>query len=394
MRPGEDWMNKFALYLILGLSLLGACTSKTNQEEPTADSKPVPFTTTIFDSPDAGKASQTRLDDPRPNILFILTDDQPYHTVEFMPTVRETLLKQGVNFENGFVTTPLCCPSRVSILSGEYAHNHEVYTDRFPMGGAGKYDDSSSFAVWLETAGYRTAYYGKYLNEYDAVEPFGYVPPGWGDWFAFLGKNLAEEDVNSQYYSDYSISDNGNISEYAGDKSVFSADLLTQKAVDFISSSRDEPFFLYVSYYNPHSPYFWADRHADQFRSSGEIKAEAYRPTNFMEEDVRDKPAFLQDLNPIAVEKIDISYRQILRSLLSVDDGVASMLRMLDKTGLSDKTIVVYLSDNGLTVGKHRLGLTKNCAYEECVRVPFIVYAPALFPARTDSHLVANIDLA
>jgi arylsulfatase A-like enzyme len=113
-----------------------------------------------------------------------------------------------------------------------------------------------------------------------------------------------------------------------------------------------------------------------------------------MEEDVSDKPQYLQDLNPISVEKIDITYKQILRSLLSVDDGVASVLAALEKTGLDKKTIIVYLTDNGTTVGDHRLGITKNCAYEACIRTPFIVYAPAMFPARTDIHLVANIDLA
>jgi len=113
-----------------------------------------------------------------------------------------------------------------------------------------------------------------------------------------------------------------------------------------------------------------------------------------MEEDVSDKPQYLQDLNPISVEKIDITYKQILRSLLSVDDGVASVLNALDKTGLGEKTIIFYITDNGLTVGDHRFGVTKNCAYESCARVPFIVYAPSMFPARTDQHLVANIDLA
>ena len=113
-----------------------------------------------------------------------------------------------------------------------------------------------------------------------------------------------------------------------------------------------------------------------------------------MEEDVSDKPQYLQDLNPISVEKIDITYKQILRSLLSVDDGVASVLNALDKTGLSEKTIIFFITDNGLTVGDHRFGLTKNCAYEACARIPFIVYSPSMFPARTDEHIVANIDLA
>ena len=385
---------KFAFLLFF----LAACAraESTPTASPAAGADPVPYLPTIFEVKSDAKASQSRLDDPRPNIIFILTDDQPYHTVEYMPTVRDILIKQGINFENGFVTTPLCCPSRVSILTGEYVHNHEVYTDRMPLGGAQKFKDDSSFAVWLKEAGYDTAYFGKYLNDYDALQPYGAIAKGWDEWNVFLGKNLTADDDsgNSQFYSDFSLSENGTVKEYNGDTSIFGADLITQKAVDYISAKRDEPFIMTMAYYNPHSPYFWAQRDDDQFRANAALKAEPYRTPNFMEEDISDKPKYLQELHPISVEKIDITYKQILRSLLSVDDGVASVLAALDKTGLSEKTVIVYLTDNGLTVGDHRFGLTKNCPYEACARVPFIVYAPAMFPARTDDHLVANIDLA
>ena len=385
--------------IIAGIIFVAACvkakaTPTANPEGPA--STPVPYSPTIFEVKNDAKASQARLDDPRPNIIFILTDDQPYQTVQYMPTVRDVLLKQGVNFENGFLTTPLCCPSRVSILTGEYVHNHKVFTDRMPLGGAPKFNDASSYAVWLKDAGYRTAYIGKYLNDYDSLQPYGYVAKGWDEWDAFLGKNLnADDDTgNAQFYSNYSLSENGKVVEYKSAQSPFSADLLTEKAVNYISDKRDEPFILTVAYYNPHSPYFWAPRDDPQFRANAALQAEPYRPPDFMEKDVSDKPKYLQDLKPISVDKIDITYKQILRSLLSVDDGVASVLAALDKTGLSKKTIIVYLTDNGMTVGDHRLGITKNCAYEACIRTPFIVYSPALFPARADTHLVANIDLA
>jgi arylsulfatase A-like enzyme len=383
---------------LIGALLLAVATAcgPITTAEPTVPSlgTPVPFESTIFKPASIAPASVVRLEDARPNIILITTDDQPFHTVEQMPTVRDVLMQDGVTFENGFVTTPLCCPSRVSILTGEYVHNHGVFTNDFPTGGAQLYDDSDSYAVWLREAGYRTGYIGKYLNDYDALQPYGRVPPGWDEWFAFLGKNLGEEELASQYFSDYSISNNGAIEQYEAEGSIFSADLLTQTAVDFIGENRDEPFFLTVNYYNPHSPYLWAERHDPQFRLKGELQPPDYRPPNFMEPDVSDKPAYLRNLNPIAVEKIDITYKQILRSLLSVDDGVASMLSALDTAGLSEKTILIYLSDNGMTVGNHRLGVTKNCAYDECARVPFIVYAPGHFAARADAHLVANIDLA
>ncbi len=123
---------------IAGIFLLSACsnikappTANSQQESEPASA---PYLPTIFEAKGEARVSQTRLNDPRPNIIFILTDDQPYHTIQYMPTVRDVLVKQGVNFENGFLTTPLCCPSRVSILTGEYVHNYKVFTDRMPLG--------------------------------------------------------------------------------------------------------------------------------------------------------------------------------------------------------------------------------------------------------------------
>lgn len=378
--------SKLKSALLASLFILAACAqpTPTPTEAPASSADPAPYSATIFEVKSDAKASQSRLDDERPNIIFVLTDDQPYETVQYMPTVRDVLMKDGVNFENGFVTTPLCCPSRSSILTGEYAHNHQVLTNRMPLGGAPKLDDSSTIATWMSDAGYRTAYYGKYLNAYEDLKPYGYVPPGWDEWATLL---------DAAFYN-YNISVNGNVETHGDTPEDFCADITTRNAVDFIAESKDEPFFMVVGYYNPHSPYFWAERHDEQFRANSALKAEPYRNPSFMEEDRSDKPQYLQDLNSITVSKIDITYKQILRSLLSVDDGVASILNALDKTGLREKTIIVYLSDNGLTVGDHGFGLTKNCAYESCIRVPFIMYAPGMFPARTESSFVANIDLA
>lgn len=391
--------TKIIFMVLAGLFLLIACAKAAETsapEEPQIEATPEPYFPTIFESPEAGPASEERLNDPRPNIIFIFTDDQPYHTVDFMPTVRDVLKKGGINFENAFATTPLCCPSRASILNGEYVHNHQVYTNNWPQGGAKKFIDISTYATWLQGAGYHTGYFGKYLNDYDSLEPYGYMPPGWDIWNAFLGRNLGADDDTgaAAFYQDFSLSENGEVVEYSGENTIFSADLISQRAVDYIAQNRNEPFSLTLSYYNPHSPYFWAERHDPQFRRASALTSEPYRPPNFMEEDISDKPQYLQDLNPISVEKIDISYKQILRSLLSVDDGVASVLNALEENGLSENTIIFFISDNGLTVGNHRLGLTKNCAYESCARIPFIVYAPAIFPPRTDLSLVANIDLA
>ena len=387
-----------ALTIIGTMMVLLSCSPATfTPMPPIPFTPPAGYTPTIFDVEVESVTSQQRLNDSHPNIIFIMTDDQPDHTVAYMPTMMKELVPNGINFTNGFVTTPLCCPSRVSILSGEYVHNHKVYTNSMPTGGAEKYDATASLATWMKEAGYHTAYYGKYLNGYEKLLPRGVVPLGWDEWGAFLGQSQSyDEDAgNLEYFFNFTMSENGNVVEYPRNKENFGADVVTKKAVNFINDSRDKPFFLFIGYYNPHSPYISAPRHQDTtFRTGTGWDWFQYRPPNFNEKDISDKPAYLKDFSPLSEGEVDTAHKQILRSLLSVDDGVASILNALDKTGLRDKTIIVYLSDNGMTLGNHRLGVSKNCAYEECVKVPFIVYAPAYFSARSDDHLVANIDLA
>ena len=384
------------LAILITTFLISSCGDKIEYPDWTPEinfEPPADYQVTVFEAQDPQPASEARLADPRPNIIFVLTDDQPVQTVAYMPTVKNVLLTNGIDFENGFITTPLCCPSRASILTGEYVHNHKVYTDRYPMGSAKKFDDVSTIAVWLQQAGYRTAYFGKYMNGYDDLEPYGVVPPGWSDWAAFLAKDTGDDDKgNLQYFFDFTMSENGKVVEYPKTKYNFSADVVTSKAVDFVNEARDEPFFLYVSYYNPHSPYVWAPRHQETFRQGWNW--EQYRPPNFNEQNIRDKPDYLADLYPFTPDEVDITYKQILRSLLSVDDGVASILHVLDQTGLQKNTIIFYLTDNGLTAGDHRFGFSKNCPYEACIKTPFIVYAPGRYAPHTDLNLVANIDLA
>jgi arylsulfatase A-like enzyme len=380
--------------ILLFILLLSACSAVPTEQPPVDFKPPADYVPTIFDIEVESPISPERTLDQRPNIIFILTDDQPVQTVDYMPTVKNVLAAGGVNFTNGFATTPLCCPSRASILSGQYVHNHKVYTNRMPMGGAPKFDDDSTLATWMQDAGYRTAYIGKYLNDYEDLQPKGVVPPGWDEWDAFVGNgaDMAEDVGNLQYYFNFMLSEDGTIVEYPRKKSNFGTDVVTTKAVDFINRARNEPFFLFVGYYNPHSPYVSAPRHKETFRSDWDWTP--YRPPNLNEKDISDKPAYIGDLYPLSEKELDTAHKQILRSLLSVDDGVASILNALDKTGLSDNTIIVYLSDNGMTLGDHRFGVTKNCPYEACIKIPFIVYAPSLFPARSDDNFVANIDLA
>lgn len=369
--------------------VLNACAPSPSPIAPKKTKPVIQYTTTIFDVTVDRMASAARFKDQRPNIIFILTDDQPYYMTDNMPTVKNELIAKGINFQYGFATTPLCCPSRTSILTGQYAHNHQILANGLPNGGATLFKDRPNLGNWMQSAGYYTAYLGKFLNDYNDLTPRGHIIPGWNEWDAFLDKR------GFQFFYNYSISENGKIVQYPKSRANFSADILTQKAVNFIRDAEDKPFFLLVAYDNPHSPYLSAPRHADTLRIGSSMEWIPYRPPNFNEPDISDKPTYVHNLVPYTQEKMDATNKQIQRSLLSVDDGVASILNALKKTGLSDNTIIVYMSDNGLTLGEHHFGPDKDCPYEECVRVPFIVYGPKYFSPRLDTtHMVANIDLA
>jgi arylsulfatase A-like enzyme len=310
----------------------------------------------------------------RPNIVLILTDDQRWDTVSAMPQVMSRLVGHGVTFSNGLVVNPLCCPSRASILTGRYSHSTRVYSNNPPLGGFASFRDNSTIATWLHTGGYRTAFVGKYLNCY-VFNP--YVPPGWNRWFAF---------ANLGYYS-YGLNVDGAIDAYRP-RSTYSTDRLASEAVRFIRTTRP-PFFLYFAPYAPHAPAVPAARHEGAFPS-----LPPWRPPSWNEADVSDKPAWVQAWPINTSRGIDNFRRRQLQTLLAVDQAVARILNALAGTGRLHNTIVVFTSDNGFFWREHRL-IGKSAAYEESIRVPFVVrYDRLVAQARDDPRLVANIDLA
>ncbi|HEX8992721.1 MAG TPA: sulfatase [Anaerolineales bacterium] len=333
-------------------------------------------------------APQPTPDPARPNIILILTDDQPPQSIPYLPNIEKELVGKGITFVNGYVTTPLCCPSRASILTGLYAHNHGVLTDRPPQGGATVFKDAQTIAVWLKARGYRTALMGKYLNDYDALTPQGRVPPGWDEWDAFIlhGKN------EQGFYYGYTLSDNGKVVQYSMQPQDYSTDVLTAKALAFIKSSGNQPFFLMLDFYNPHQTYVSADRYKNMFKTDATFTP--YRPPNFLPQDLTGKPQWLQHLaQPDAVD-LDHIYQRILRSLMAVDDSVGQVAALLDQLGLRPRTAIFYLTDNGESLGDNGI-LGKNCPYDACIHVPYIVsYPPLTRQPRTDTHFVLNIDLA
>jgi arylsulfatase A-like enzyme len=143
----------------------------------------------------------------KPNIVLILTDDQRWDELKNMPTVEQQIVGKGVNFVNGFVVNPLCCPSRATILTGKYSHSTGVYWNRPPHGGFQSFrpEDGSTIATWLRAGGYRTGLLGKYLNQYSPKDA-SYVPPGWDYWRALA--LVGGGDQQGGYYN-YTMSENG-----------------------------------------------------------------------------------------------------------------------------------------------------------------------------------------
>ena len=327
----------------------------------------------------------------RPNILFILTDDLDYASVFKMPQIRSQLIEEGASFEKAFVSYPVCCPSRATILTGLYAHNHNVRTNEPPEGGFQKFYseglEENTIAVRLQEGGYKTAFFGKYLNGYPGDEASTYIPPGWDEWY---GKHRYREH---QPYR-YKINENGEVVSYDNNTEDYYTDVLSGQATDFVRRSAEDsrPFFMFVAPTAPHGPATPAERHKGAFASE-----EAPRPPSFDEEDVSDKPTYVSSLERISEEEasdIDDYYRERLESMLAVDEMVGSLIQELEAAGKLDNTYIFFTSDNGWEQGEHRLQKGKVRPYEESVRVPLFVRGPGVAPDSKIEKLTLNNDFA
>jgi arylsulfatase A-like enzyme len=319
----------------------------------------------------------------RPDIVLILTDDQRFNTLWAMPKTRDLLVRHGVRFTNAFVVNPLCCPSRSSILTGNYSHTTGVYDNVGPHGGFGAFDDSSTLATWLHAAGYRTGLVGKYLNGYENTT---YTPPGWDRWFA-----LWQEDYPGYY--DYEVTDQHTARHFGGAEPDYSTDVFARRAASFISHTpSSQPLFLELSLFGPHAPATPPARFRSRFAN-----LPPWRPPNYNEADVSDKPRWLQAKprwGRALRAAADAFVRRQYQCLLADDDAVTRVVRALRQSGRLSDTMIVLMGDNGIEVGEHRL-LGKGDPYEASIRVPLVVNYPPLTTGAVDSrHMALNIDLA
>jgi N-acetylglucosamine-6-sulfatase len=340
----------------------------------------------------------------QPNIVFVLTDDQDYGSYDrrFMPNTVRLIGGNGTTFTNYWDTTPLCCPARAGLLTGQYGHSNGVLNNKPGYGNLAEPDNV--LPVWLQRAGYQTANVGKFLNGYEsAVDDKDEVAPGWDHWSVEVG--------NGRGYYDFKLAVDGKQrkEQYHGQ---YLTDVLNRRAVEYLRemAATPQPFYLQLWQSAPHVENINANsggpcggEAVPPKRDLGRFgEAKLPRMPGVLEQDVSDKPPIVSGQPPIGPKRREVlrhRYQCRVETLPAVDRGVRDIVSALRQAGELDETIIVFSSDNGTFDGQHRLPGGKGLAYEEAAHLPLVVRVPAKFrggepaPATSDA-LVANIDYA
>ena len=319
----------------------------------------------------------------KPDFVFILADDMRKDDLRYMPKTRTLLEEKGMSFSRAFVSNPLCCPSRATIMRGQYAHNTGVWWNGPGLNagwrGYKKHGlERDNLATRLDDAGYRTALFGKYLNFYYGTA----VPQGWDKWFATFGED----------YFDYDVNDNGTIRHFGTDKSDYSTDVLRRQTRSFIGTSvaQRRPFFAYVAPIAPHGPFTPAPR--DEHAFDGE---KAPRAPSFNELDVSDKPPWIRQLPRLSERKkaaVNGRHEKRVETLQALDLLVEGVVNKLRDSGQLSNTYIVFTSDHGVHQGEHRIPAGKARPYEEDVNIPLLVRGPGVAADSTTAKLALNTD--
>ena len=327
----------------------------------------------------------------RPNVVVLVTDDQAWDSLTYrpigypepMPYLSDRLTDAAdhwVTFNNAFVNTALCCPSRATILSGQNSHHTGVLNQT----KGSVFRDSSTFATWLRAAGYYTGYFGKHLNGWPWARG-NVTPPGWDQ------SALYDYRIGSERFYDYGLVTGGTVERHGSAPGDYLTDVLAAKALDFLRAApTDKPFLLYLTPIAGHHPWTAAPRDVNRYAGAAPVR----RPS-FNEDDVSDKPAWLRALPKLTARQVaswDGWRRKAMETLPAADAMLENVMRTLADQGRLDNTVVIVTSDHGHTWGEHRV-TKKKCPYDECSRVPFAVRYPGATTTSVD-QVVGNTDIA
>ncbi|MGH2955889.1 MAG: sulfatase family protein [Solirubrobacterales bacterium] len=334
------------------------------------------------------RADVARAASAKPNVILFVTDDQTFRDMLALPRTQALVGGTGATFEKAYASMPLCCPSRITMLTGQYAHNHRILGNTPPSGGFQLWNDDNSLPIWLQSAGYRTIHIGKMPNGYG--DPT-YVQPGFGP-FPLRGEFYAFAGPGSSYYG-FTLDENGVPKQYGPDQyqtDVY-ADIASDRIGDHFTLFPNDPLYMQVMFFAPHDPNTPAIRHQGYFAFEPVPKDRSYN-----EKDVRDKPGWVRRTKRMGGglrAKITARYRGRLETLLAVDEAINRIMNQLVSSGALGNTYVIFTSDNGFMQGQHRLHQGKFVPYEPSVQIPLLIRGPGIPPGGVSKTLVSNVDI-
>lgn len=383
----QAWMRRGTAVLAAALVVCSAAAGLAGTSEPAPSVVPVASGTDLLPVP-AGDSPVSRAGtrDARPNVVLVMTDDMRDDDLRAMPLTRRLIADRGLDFTDATSPHPLCCPARAELVTGQYAQNNGVQHNAGPFGGFQALDPTHEISSWFTRAGYQTGFVGKFLNGYTARDT---RPSGWTHWDALV--------AGVYDYVDFAFADDDESPATYRDSYV--TDVIAERTNDTVRrfARKDEPFLLFSWHLAPHYrlddgravPPPSAPRDADKF---AEAVPPSFDEPSFNERAVLDQPRPFRNRRAADPQVVLREHRARLRALQSVDRAVASLVETLRETGELERTVIVFTSDNGYSLGEHRF-LGKNVLTDPVLQVPLLVRGPGIAPGTSSDLPVTLVDL-